>query len=559
MLSVILDAGRREVWIRRGGDKNPADFTCVPLARWFEQPVVDQPAEMSPAEAEDELFEAERHTQRFVMRMVDAPLKSDQPAAPAWNGPALVLGRNPAADAMRQALVAQGVQVHELASGADVDAVLAQFEQLWKQGPIPHLFLMSGRDPNPGDLGEPAAWAEHLRRDVTVPYFLCQRWLQLAGDAKLLDRCTLVTATAMGGDLGFSGDVRSPGGGALTGLAKAIWIEYVIVRKLKSMIVKIVDAPDDEPPQSLAANIFRELAAGTMDYEMAFVGGKRRLQNAVYQAAEVQRHAPIRPGAVWVATGGARGITAASALELGRRFGLHLHLIGTSPPPRIDPSWRNLSAEGLKSLKAQIMREARQTGQPAPQAWQSVEKALEMDHWLAAMAAAGVRATYHRCDVSDVEALARVLDEIRRVDGPIEGILHGAGIDRASRFEKKKREDVLATIDSKVSGACHLMRLTQNDPVAWFIGYGSISGRLGSNGQTDYALASDMLCKLISWYRRRRPDCRAVGFHWHPWEGYGMAAKPEVQAALISLGAPAHVLGRGPAAFAPRSVRRRTT
>ncbi len=155
------------------------------------------------------------------------------------------------------------------------------------------------------------------------------------------------------------------------------------------------------------------------------------------------------------------------------------------------------------------------------------------------MAAAGVRATYHCCDVSDAEALARVLDEIRRVDGPIEGILHGAGIDRASRFEKKKREDVLATIDSKVSGAYHLMRLTQDDPVAWFIGYGSISGRLGSNGQTDYALASDMLCKLISWYRTRRPDCRAVGFHWHPWEGYGMAAKPEVQAALISLGAPA--------------------
>jgi acyl transferase domain-containing protein/short-subunit dehydrogenase len=550
MLSVILDVQRREVWIRHGSGKTPVDFTCVPLARWFEplaladrpkssQPASGEPSELSQAEAEDELFEEERHTQRFVMRMVDAPLKADTPAAPAWSGAALMLGHNPAADAMRQLLAAQGVQVHELANCEDVDAMLAQFEQLWKQGPIPHVFLMSGRDPNPGDLGDPAAWAEHLQRDAVRPYFLCQRWLQLAADAKLLDRCTLVTATALGGDLGFSGDVRCPGGGALTGLTKAIWLEYVIVRKLKSMAVKIVDAPEDEPPQSLAANILRELAADTLDYEMAFVGGRRRLQNAVYQAAGVQRRAPIRPGAVWVATGGARGITAASALELGRRFGLRLHLIGTSPSPQVDPSWRNLSAEGLKSLKAVIMREARQTGQAAPQAWQHVEKALEMDRWLTDMAAAGVRATYHCCDVSDAETLAVVLDEIRRVDGPIEGILHGAGIDRATRFEKKKREDVLATIDSKVSGAYHLMRLTQNDPVAWFIGYGSISGRLGSNGQTDYALASDMLCKLISWYRTRRPECHAIGFHWHPWEGYGMAAKPEVQAALISLGAPA--------------------
>jgi malonyl CoA-acyl carrier protein transacylase/acyl carrier protein/NAD(P)-dependent dehydrogenase (short-subunit alcohol dehydrogenase family) len=550
MLSVILDAQRREVWIRHGSDQTPADFACVPLARWFEplapvdrpkspQQRAGEPTELSQAKAEDVLFEEERHTQRFVMRMVDAPLKADTPVAPAWSGPALVLGHNPTADAMRQLLSAQGVQVHELASDDDVDAMLARFEQLWKQGPIPHVFLMSGRDSNSGDLSDPAAWAEHVQRDAIGPYFLCQRWLQLATDAKLLDRCTLVTATALGGDLGFSGDVRCPGGGALTGLAKAIWLEFVIVRKLKSMVVNIVDAPDDEPPQSLAANILRELAGDTLDYEMAFVGGKRRLQNAVYQAADVQRRAPIRHGAVWVATGGARGITAASALELGRRFGLRLHLIGTSAPPQIDPSWRNLSAEGLKSLKAAIMREARQTGQAAPQAWQAVEKALEMDRWLAEMAAAGVRATYHCCNVSDAEALARVLDEIRRVDGPIEGILHGAGIDRATRFEKKKREDVLATIDSKVNGAYHLMRLTQNDPVAWFIGYGSISGRLGSNGQTDYALASDMLCKLISWYRTRRPECRAIGFHWHPWEGYGMAAKPEVQAALISLGAPA--------------------
>jgi NAD(P)-dependent dehydrogenase (short-subunit alcohol dehydrogenase family) len=494
---------------------------------------------VSQAEADEELFEAERHTQRFVMRMVDAPWKADTPAAPAWRGAALVVGRNPAADAMRQALAAHGVKVHELPGGEDIDATLTQFEQLWKQGPIPHVFLMSGRDPNPGNLGDPAAWAEHLRRDAIVPYFLCQRWLQLAGGAKLLDRCTLVTATALGGDLGFSGDVRSPGGGALTGLAKAIWIEYVIVRKLKSMVVKIVDAPDDEPPQLLAANILRELAAGTLDYELAFVGGKRRLQNSVYQAANVERRAAIRPGAVWVATGGARGITAASALELGRRFGLRLHLVGTAPPPEIDPSWRNLSAEGLKSLKARIMRDARKSGQAAPQAWQAVEKALEMDRWLAEMAAADVRATYHRCDVADAKALARVLDDIRRADGPIEGILHGAGIDRAARFEKKKREDVLATIDAKVHGAYNLMRLTRNDPVAWFIGYGSISGRLGSNGQTDYALASDMLSKLISWYRSERPGCRAVAFHWHPWQGYGMAAKPEVQAALVSLGAPA--------------------
>ncbi len=149
------------------------------------------------------------------------------------------------------------------------------------------------------------------------PYFLCQRWLQLADEADLLDQCTLVGATALGGDFGFSGKVTSPEGGAITGLLKGIWTEYLFIRGHKGMIVKTIDAPDDEPPDLLAANIVRELAGGTLDYEIAFVGGRRRLQNALYQPAELLPKISIRRGATWIATGGARGITARCALELG--------------------------------------------------------------------------------------------------------------------------------------------------------------------------------------------------------------------------------------------------
>ena len=140
--------------------------------------------------------------------------------------------------------------------------------------------------------------------------------------------------------------------------------------------------------------------------------------------------------------------------------------------------------------------------------------------------------------MSDRDALAVVLEDIRRADGPIEGILHGAGIDRAGRFERKSRGDVIDTLAAKVDGARNLMELTREDPVQFFIGFGSISGRLGSNGQTDYAMASDLLCKLIGWYRASRPECRAVGFHWHSWDEIGMAAKPEVRAMFAMSNAP---------------------
>ena len=138
-----------------------------------------------------------------------------------------------------------------------------------------------------------------------------------------------------------------------------------------------------------------------------------------------------------------------------------------------------------------------------------------------------MQATYHSCDVADREALARVLEAVRRADGPIEGILHGAGIERSCRFERKNRRDVLATFAAKVEGARNLLLLTRDDPLRHFIAFGSVSGRVGSNGQADYAAASDMLCKLTAFGRALHPGCRAVGFHYHPWAEIGMAARPE--------------------------------
>ncbi len=161
--------------------------------------------------------------------------------------------------------------------------------------------------------------------------------------------------------------------------------------------------------------------------------------------------------------------------------------------------------------------------------WSRAEKAIEMDKTLRDMEAAGIDVTYHCCDVTDRAAVQNVLDRIRQQHGPLEGIIHGAGIENAARLTKKEPEGIERTISSKVSGAAWLMELTQNDPLRYFFGFGSISGRWGSIGQTDYCLASDMLCKLVNWYRKQRPEVRACSFHWQPWDEVGMAARNETR------------------------------
>src|SRR5260370_19131535 len=76
------------------------------------------------------------------------------------------------------------------------------------------------------------------------------------------------------------------------------------------------------------------------------------------------------------------------------------------------------------------------------------------------------------------------------------------------------------------------MELTRQDPLLYFVAFGSVSGRFGGMGQTDYSLASDLLCKLIQWFRHKRPTCTSVAIHWPPWDDVGMAMRPESKLAL---------------------------
>jgi NAD(P)-dependent dehydrogenase (short-subunit alcohol dehydrogenase family) len=152
---------------------------------------------------------------------------------------------------------------------------------------------------------------------------------------------------------------------------------------------------------------------------------------------------------------------------------------------------------------------------------------IEIQRNLAALAAEGVRAEYHACDVSSASSLAEVLQAVRRRHGPISGILHGAGVEATARFERKKFELVQATLAPKHLGTLNLMQLTREDPLRCFIAFGSFNGRYGGIGQTDYAMANDLLAKHVDWFRQQRPECRSFTVHWPGWLEVGMAARPE--------------------------------
>jgi NAD(P)-dependent dehydrogenase (short-subunit alcohol dehydrogenase family) len=474
---------------------------------------------------------AEMVTSRYVLRMMDTPQPPDSPTRPEFHGPALVFGDNPVARALRYRLEQFGVVAHNIPAADYPDRIVAELDRLWRERPIPHLFLTTPHDPDAGHSADEADWKRRRTRGVLGPYLLCQAWVKRVLDAGLTDQASLVAAAALGGDFGLSGRVGAIESGALTGLLKAIIVELWVAGHRK-IPIKLLDAAAGAPAEEVVEAVFRELAVPSYDVEISHAGGKRRVVRALPQSLAGPPSRPIQHGGNWVFTGGARGITAYVAREMGLRYGLKLHLIGTAPPPQVDPAWRDLSDQGRRDLKIAVMQKARADGLNPLKEWLKVEKALEIDATLRELASLGVRATYHTCDVADRRALAEVLRQVRAQDGPIQGVVHGAGIGQDARFDRKKRDKVNQCFDAKIDGLAALMELTAQDPLRYLVAFGSISGRFGANGHSDYSAANDMMAKQIDAYRRRRPEVAAVAFHWHAWGDVGMATKPETKLAL---------------------------
>jgi NAD(P)-dependent dehydrogenase (short-subunit alcohol dehydrogenase family) len=463
---------------------------------------------------------------RFVLRMFDAPLTESPKRMLRFHGPLLVLGSNTMADALREHLREVGATVLDLPVSDDVQDAIAALNRAWAVQPAPHLFLMTAWDEDALCRNGSGAWARRYRRGVLLPYLVCQHWTRLVLKSNVQRQATLIAATSLGGDFGFSSRAVAIEGGGLAGLLKSVR------REVDGMVVKVIDAPPEASSQAVIDAICTELAGSATAVEVGYDRGRRRVVRAVPRPLRKPSAREITPGGTWVATGGASGITAIVARELGHRFGLKLHLLGRSSVPQIPDAWRSLSEDALKNLKLSLAQNARRAGGNPAAAKRELEKALEIDHSLRAFADAGVQATYHSCDVTDRAVLSRVLTRIREADGPIQGIIHGAGVEAAARFDRKDPESVMTTIASKVDGAMALMDLTHEDPLAYFVGFGSISGRFGGVGQTDYALASDMLCKLVQRFRAERPQCASVAIHWPAWDEAGMAVRPETKLAL---------------------------
>ena len=495
-------------------------------------------------------------THRFVLETVNAPRRDAMPTHPQFNGPALVLGDNPLADEMIQRLSQSGIAATKIGSDIGIEEIDQTLDAIWATGVTPHLFMATAHD----DAGtwrtaDAEAWQARRPAALTVPYRVCQRWMQRVIDDGVMHQASLVSLVRGGGNFGFRfGDnpaddviaTRSAESGGMAGLTKAMLIE-AWMRGYRDTPMLVIDSPANASMSEIVEGAFRELTVPSYDEEVVVQGAGRKRVRGRYQPLEnvslktnssnsFPTKYPMSRGGVWVVAGGGRGITAMTAMELAERHQLKLHLLGMAPAETIDPQTRALAAADRSALRRQTMARVQANGGNPVKHWRNYEKAIEIDQTLLECERRGIQATYHSVDVSNPRKLSQVLNQIREADGPIHGVIQGAGSGQDARFDRKRPDKVDQCLSSKIDGCAALAAATIKDPLEWFIGFGSISGRFGANGHTDYSAANDMLAKMIGRLSADRPNTRCLTFHWHAWGDIGMATKPEAKLALDMIG-----------------------
>lgn len=129
----------------------------------------------------------------------------------------------------------------------------------------------------------------------------------------------------------------------------------------------------------------------------------------------------------------------------------------------------------------------------------------------------------YRCDVTDAGELAKVFGCIRREIGPVQGVIHAAGVAGNGFLVTKERDAYEAVLAPKVTGTWNLHNETLQDNLRFFVLASSRTSLVGAPGQCDYTGANAFLNGFAAY--RRQLGLPALALCWNTWSGVGMAAR----------------------------------
>jgi len=430
------------------------------------------------------------------------------------------------ADTLAQALETQGVEVLRIDGALDAEALTSRLKSWMTAGPVQGVYWLPALD-NEGQLSKMdlATWHEAVRVRVKSLYTTMRALYEQVAQPGTF----LVSATRLGGQHGYDeGGAVAPLGGAVTGFTKTY------KRERMDAHVKAVDFESECKPSEVAALLIEETLRDPGAIEIGYKEGLRWTIGLQEQpACDGQPGLTLDQNSVFLITGAAGSIVSAITADLAAASGGTFYLLDLVPEPEPEnPDLKRFVSDkdGLKrDLFARIQaRGERATPALVEKELAALERAQAARAAIDAVRAAGGTPHYFSLNLTDADAVAQVIRQVRERSGRIDVLLHAAGIERSHSLADKDPREFDLVFDVKSDGFFHLLHAMGDMPVGATVAFSSIAGRFGNPGQTDYAAANDLLCKITSSFRTTRPATRGIAIDWTAWGGIGMATRGSI-------------------------------
>ncbi|WP_041233456.1 type I polyketide synthase [Cylindrospermum stagnale] len=389
---------------------------------------------------------------------------------------------------------------------------------------------------NPRSQDHASPGVRYLETEKTIlrHVFLIAKYLkEPLNQAATQGRSCFLTVARLDGQFGLS---RTTNFGAISaglfGLTKSLNLEW------EDVFCRSLDLSPDLEPQAAVKSILAELYDPNRLVTEVGYSSRGRVTLVAETLSSSPKTYPQSPisnpqSQVFLVSGGGKGITAQCVIKLAQQYRSKFILLGRSSTEP-EPVW----AEGWQTeaqLKQRIMEDYLAKGEkPTPvmvqKKFQAISSQREIQNTIQAIQQAGGQAEYVSVDVSDAIALQEKLADVVKRTGAVTGIIHGAGNLADKRIEKKSVQDFETVYAAKVKGLENLLHCVPPSQLQYLVLFSSVVGFYGNVGQSDYAIANEILNKSAHLIKLNHPDCHVVAINWGPWDS-GMVS-PELKKAF---------------------------
>ncbi|RLV59406.1 KR domain-containing protein [Parashewanella curva] len=326
-----------------------------------------------------------------------------------------------------------------------------------------------------------------------------------------------VTVSRMDGGFGYLNDSAFElNQAALSGLTKTLSHEWNKVN------CKALDIDTNLDNAEFSSAIIAELFDQTQVTEIG-ISDSGRFTLVAGEQSQQSNAADINSSDKILVTGGAKGVTLECALKLAQATQGHFILAGRSQqiPHNELPAWAHgKSVNELKpaAISALMAEGKKQSPKQIDDLIWPIKSSLEIDHAIRRFEQLGASAEYLSLDVNNADAISETLAPLTAI-APITGLIHGAGVLADKLIQDKSLDELSRVYGTKVNGLKQLLDVLEPSNMKLIALFSSAAGFYGNTGQSDYAMANEILNKTAVQLSHNYPNCKSISFDWGPWDG----------------------------------------